>query len=153
VTANGLAAGYDYCWSVRAIDKAGNASAWSAARCTAIALDDRSMTRSSGWHLSSGTAYYLRTLTSTTHLGAAMSRSGASVARVGVVVTTCASCGKVALYVGSKLIGTVDLHSSTTRHRVVKLLPKFSLRNGTVKVKVLTSGKSVAIDGLVVSRT
>ena len=153
LTAPGLAAGYDYCWSARAIDKAGNASAWSSVRCSAVALDDRSTSRSTGWSQHSGHAYYRSTVTSTSRKGASLSRTGVSADRLGVVVTTCSSCGKVAIYVGSKRIGTIDLHSSSTHRRVVKLLPVFSLRSGTVKVKVLTAGKTVAIDGLVISRT
>jgi hypothetical protein len=36
ITQAGLARGYRYCWSVRAIDIAGKASAWSHAKCAAI---------------------------------------------------------------------------------------------------------------------
>lgn len=153
LTASGLVTGYDYCWSVRAVDKAGNASAWSGARCTAVALDDRSLARSSGWSLHSGSAYYHRTVTSTSRSGALLKRSGVAADRLGVVATTCATCGKVEIYLGAKRIGTIDLHSSSARHRVVKLLPRFRLRSGTVTIKVLSSSRPVPIDGLVASRT
>jgi hypothetical protein len=153
LTATGLAAGYDYCWSVRATDVAGNTGAWSPARCTAIALDDRALSAGSQWKRLSGSAYYAQTVTTTTAKGATLARSGASVDRIGVVATTCGSCGQVALYVGSTRIGALDLGASGLHHRVVKLLPSLGLRSGTVSLKVLTSGKTVAIDGLVLSRT
>ena len=153
VTASGLRAGSDYCWSVRATDVAGNTGAWSAARCTAVALDDRSLSASSGWRRGSGSSYYEQTITSATRSGAKLTRTHASVDRLGVVATTCPSCGKVAVYVGSGRIGTVDLHAAGTHHRVLTMLPAFALRSGTVSVQVVTSGKSVAIDGLLLSRT
>ena len=154
LTAGGLQAGYDYCWSVRAADVAGNTGAWSPPRCTAVALDDRSLaTSTSGWHRGTGTAYYDHTVTTTSAKNAAVHRTGVTLDRAGVVATTCPSCGEVAVYVGSTRIGTVDLHASGTHHKTIKLLPAFRLRSGTVTIKVLSSGKPVAVDGLVVSRT
>jgi hypothetical protein len=150
---SGLQAGKDYCFSIRATDGANNTGAWSAARCVAVALDDRALSASAGWHRQTGTAYYLHTITSSTQKGAALSRTGASVDRVGVVATTCPSCGSVALYVGSTKIGSVSLRSATIHHKVIKLLPTFLLRSGTVSVKVLSAGKSVGIDGLLLSRS
>jgi hypothetical protein len=149
-TVSGLAAGYTYCLRVKATDKAGNAG-YSAARCFDVALDDRSLSRSSGWSLGTGSAYYTGTITSTTKYGATLARSGSVTDRVGVVAKTGPGYGTVGLYVGSTLIGKISLAASTVHYRAVLLLPKFALRSGTVSVKVLTSGKPVAIDGLVVS--
>lgn len=73
--------------------------------------------------------------------------------RVGIVATKCASCGIVGVYVGSTLIGKLNLYASATDYRQVILLPKFGYRTGTVTVKVLTSGKTIQIDGLSISRT
>jgi hypothetical protein len=154
VTASGLQAGYDYCWSVRATDTADNTGAWSAPRCTAVALDDRALaTSASGWHRGSGSAYYEHTVTTASRKGAVLHRTGATLDRVGVVATTCPTCGAIAVYVGRTRIGTVNLHAAATHRKVIKVLPKFRLRSGTVSVKVLSSGKTVAIDGLVLSRT
>jgi hypothetical protein len=153
VTAAALAPGYTYCWSVRAVDHAGNTSAWTAPRCTAITLDDRSLSRSSGWSLVTGTAYYLHTATTTKTRGATLSRSTArSLRHVGIVATTCPTCGTVAIYVAGALIGTVNLAASTTHTQVIKLLAAGG-RTGTVVLKVTSSGRLVAIDGLVVSHS
>jgi hypothetical protein len=153
LTSSALVAGYDYCWSVRAIDRAGNTGAWSRPKCTAIALDDRSLARSSGWTLRTGSVYYANTATTTTRKGAYLTRTHAAVDRIGLVATTCSSCGQVAVYVGSTRVGLVSLYSSSTHYRVLKLLPVFGLRSGTVSVKVSSSGKLLAVDGLVLSRT
>ena len=153
VTATGLAPGQDYCYSVRAVDGAGNTSPWSGSRCTAIPLDDRSLTRSSGWKQATGHAYYAATITTSTAKGATLTRTKADVDRIGVVATTCAKCGSVSVYVGAHQVGTISLHSSGAHHQVLKSLPTFSTRSGTVKLTVTTSGKTVAIDGLLLSRT
>jgi hypothetical protein len=154
LTQSGLAKGYDYCWSVRAIDRAGNASAWSANRCTAIALDDRLLAAAtSGWTRASNTAWWNSTATTTKTLNARLTRTSAQLDRVGIVATKCASCGIVGIYVGSTLIGKINLYAASTHYRQLILLPRFSYRTGTVTVKVLTSGKTIQIDGLTVSRT
>lgn len=153
VTATGLAQGVDYCFSVRAVDKAGNASDWSASRCTAVALDDRALAASAGWHRGTGRAYFAHTITTTTRRGAKLTRTHVSLDRVGVVATTCPTCGQVALYVGATRIGTLNLHAAGTHHKVIELLPVFDLRSGTVSVQVLSTRRSVQIDGLVISRS
>jgi hypothetical protein len=154
VTATGLSAGKDYCYSVRAVDAAGNASSWSGSRCTTMPLDDHSLAKSDGWQRDTGHSYYAGTITSTTKQGATLTRANASsIDRIDVLATTCAKCGKVSVYVGSHHIGTIDLHAGSTHHQVLKSLPTFSARSGTVTLKVVTSGRSVAIDGLLLSRS
>ena len=153
LTARRLGAGETYCWSVRAVDQAGNAGEWSPARCTAIALDDRALSASRGWHRATGKGNYQATITTTTLKGAKLTRTHASLDRVGVVATTCRTCGKVEVSVGSTRIGTVNLHAAGTHHEVIKLLPAFRQRAGTITVTVLTARRNVTIDGLVISRS
>lgn len=85
LTQTGLQQGYDYCWSVRAVDQAGNTSAWSADKCTAMALDDRSMTTgTSGWTRARGSAWWNGTATTTTTKDATLTRTGAQLGQVGI---------------------------------------------------------------------
>jgi hypothetical protein len=148
-----VAAGYDYCFQVRAVDRAGNVSGWSSSKCTAAALDDRALKASTGWARRTGRAYYLGTVTSGTQKGATLSKSGLALDRLAVVVTKCSGCGSIAVFVGSKKVGTVNLSASVTKNKVIVTFPRFSFRTGTVTLKVLSSGKKVLIDGLGVSRT
>jgi hypothetical protein len=53
----------------------------------------------------------------------------------------------------SHRIGTINLRSSQTKHQVLKSLPTFSTRSGTVRLTVTSAGKTVAIDGVLLSRT
>ena len=58
------------------------------------------------------------------------------------------------MYLGSSLLRTVSLYSSTTQYRRVIAVTVFpTLRSGTVTLKVSTSGHTVIIDGLGVSRS
>ena len=148
-----LAAGVDYCVSVRARDLAGNVSGWSVPRCVARALDDRSMVAGAGWTRSPGTSYYLRTITASSTVGRVLTRSGARLDRVGIVATRCATCGIVGVYVGVTLIGEINLASAPTRRQQLVMLGPFSARLGTVTIKTLTAGKLVQVDGLLISRT
>jgi hypothetical protein len=148
-----LALGRNYCVQVRSRDGAGNASGWSPSRCVARALDDRALTPSAAFLRKTGTGFYNGTYTSTATLSATVVRTGAHLDRVGIVATKCSTCGIVGVYVSGVLIGKVNLYSATMKRQQVLLLPRFSMRTGTVTVKVLSSGKAVQMDGLLISST
>jgi hypothetical protein len=149
---NGASAGSTYCVSARARDEAANLGAWSAERCWAVPLDDRSLVRSAGWSTGTGSAYYRGTHTTTTRKGATLTRTGVQAKRYALVATRCSTCGKVAIYSGTRLLKTVSLYSATTRPRYVVTWSS-AYRIGTVRVQVVSSGKTVQIDGLGVSRS
>jgi len=147
-----LLRGYTYCFHMRGTDKVANTSGWTTPRCAAIPLDDRDLADSSGWTPKSITGWFRGTAMYTKTYGASLAVTGVSLDRVGVVALKCSTCGVVGIYVGTTLVRQVDLHSSTSVRAVIPLAP-FSPRYGTVKLKVLSTGKSVYIDGLGVSRT
>lgn len=89
----------------------------------------------------------------TKHLGAKLTRAGAMARRIAVVATRCAGCGSIGIYAGPTLIGTVNLAYKSTARKTLFLLPAFSLRTATITIRVLSSGKTVEIDGLGISRT
>jgi hypothetical protein len=146
-----LARGTTYCYAVDATDHAGNVSPWTASRCTARPLDDRDLARSGGWTALKPSGYYSGTALSSTKLGSILSVAGAKVKRIALVAKKCPTCGVVGVYVGSKLISKVNLKASATSRAVI-VLPAFALTSGTVKLKVLSSGKLVLIDALGLSR-
>lgn len=144
--------GYEYCFSVQARDKVGNLSAWSADRCVAIALDDRSLSASAGWTRATASGSYKSTVTSTTKAGISLSRS-VQTRRVTLVVTRCASCGQVAVYLAGVKIGTVSTYAATTQRQVKIALPvQAAVRSGALVLKSVTAGKQVIIDGVALGR-
>jgi hypothetical protein len=148
----GLAGGWTYCVSTRARNRAGQLSAWTGGRCLTRAMDDRRLAASSGWTSRTGSSYLQGTYQATKQKGATLSRSGAIVRRVGVVATTCPTCGVVAVLVDGKRVGRINLSSPVFRRGQVRMLPAFKRQHARVSLKVFSTGKTVQVDGLVLSR-
>jgi hypothetical protein len=142
-------AGTEYCFSVRARDLAGNLSAWSADRCTASPLDDRSLSSTAARLTSS--AYYRATFSRTTSAGVPLSRTGVTATRVGIVATSCTSCGAVDVTLAGKYLGRVNLRASSTHYRQSFWLPGFPLRSGTLVLRSVSSAQ-VLLDGALTVR-
>ncbi len=153
VVSQTLAVGGTYCYSVRAHNLANQTGPWSPARCVTRPTDDRALTASAGWTRSLDSRFYASTLTSSTKAGASLTLSGAQVSRLTLLATRCPTCGTVGVYVGTARVGKIDLAATTTQRQVLFTMPLFSYRTGTVTVKVLSSGRTVQIDGLALSRT
>jgi uncharacterized delta-60 repeat protein len=142
--------GRTYCFAVRARDWAGNVGSWSTPRCTAVPLDDRAMTGGAAWDAAGGRADYLRTLRVSDRAGDTLS-APVAFRRLALLVRTCDGCGKVRVLLDGKVLGTVDLDAGRTRHLL--LLPVGSgatLRTGTLRLRQVSGGKEVAIDGVAV---
>jgi hypothetical protein len=151
-TLSGVAGGYTYCFSARARDRAGNLSAWSAPRCSAVALDDRSLTASSGWARNTGSAFYRGTATTTSSPGATLTLAGIQTRHIYLVATRCPTCGIVGLWWNGALVDMVNLYAPTTSLRAVVATITFpSVRTGTLTVGALTS-KTVQVDGVALTR-
>jgi hypothetical protein len=146
-----LAAGQTRCLSVRAADNAGNWSAWSSSRCVGRAVDDRALSRSAGWARLDDASAYAGGVTASVRDGATLSLPGARGRRVGVLVGTGPDGGRIAVYLGRHLVGRLSLGSSTLTASRLLMLPAFAPRSGTLRVVVLTRGRAVRIDGVVVS--
>jgi hypothetical protein len=147
------AKGYTYCLSARARDRAGNVSGWTTPRCTAVALDDRSLTGSTGWTRGTGTGFYAGTVTTTTRNGAVLTRTGVQARRISLVATTCAGCGSVGVYWNGTLLKTITLSAtSTTNRRLITIAAFGTTKTGTLTIKMLNTGRA-RIDGLATSRT
>jgi hypothetical protein len=149
------AAGNEYCFSVRARDVIGNVSDWSGERCVVVPLDDRALgAGSKAWSRKSSPAAYLGTTTVTSTKDAKLTLSGAKVRQIALVVGTCSSCGKIAVYLNGTLWRTIDTHSGSTKSKVVLVVPPFALKSATIVLKdVSASSKHLVIDGIGVSRT
>jgi hypothetical protein len=147
-----LGFGTTYCFSVRARDAAANVSAYSAPRCTAKPLDDRSLKAKGNWKKKTGSAYYAGTFVKTKSEGAKLIRKGAVAGRCALVATKGKHYGKVGIYYNGKLVKTVKLSAKHKTNRVIIALPSLT-KTTKIQIKVLTSGKKVLIDGLVLARS
>jgi hypothetical protein len=141
--------GMSYRAAVTAYDKAGNPSVDTGATVvTAVPLDNRALSASKHWTLVKGSAYTHGVISRTTTYGATL-RHTMSGNTLGLVATTCKTCGTVGVYVGNHLLKQVDLHSASTHNQRIITIPiKDNPATLQVTLKVLSHDKPVDIDGL-----
>ena len=145
--------GYTYCFSAQARDTLDALSMWTAETCTAIPLDDRSLTRSGSWTSGTGSGYYRSTYRRSASYGAKLTRTHVVAKRIALLAKTCSTCGSVKVYWGSTLIKTINLYSRTTVKKKLLTVKTFtSGRSGTLSIRISSHGKKVIIDGLAVRR-
>jgi hypothetical protein len=142
--------GSEYCFSVRARDHAGNVSGFTANKCAAIPLDDRSLAASAGWKNLKGKAFFNGTARSTLKKGATLTRKGAIKGRAALVVDKGRNFGTIAVLYNGKVVKTFSLAATRTKTKVVLALPR--INKGTVVIIKATSTKLVEIDGLLLAR-
>jgi uncharacterized protein YjbI with pentapeptide repeats len=144
--------GYHYCFETRVADAAGNDTGWGAPRCVDTPTDDRNavVKYSAHWTKSAAAGWLGSTKSATRTLNSTVTVAGAAkYRRVGLVATTCRTCGTVAVYIGAKKVGTINLHSATTVARTAVTLPRFAAgKTGVLKFVVTSTGKPVTIDGV-----
>lgn len=151
-TFGGMRVGTQYCFEVRAHDRAGNISRWSAQRCVARALDDRALrTVTGGWSRPRSSRYYASTYTSTYAHNAKLALSSVTASRIALLATVCRGCGEVRAYIGGHYVATINLRSSRWRTHVFVLSRPFAQHKGTLTLRTVTRGKLVRIDGLAVA--
>jgi hypothetical protein len=81
--------------------------------------------------------------------GASLVVTGVRTKRVTLLATKCFECGRVGVFLGKKLLKSVDLgFDGLSKMQVVPIATFSAVRTGTIRIKVLTSGKPVSIDGL-----
>jgi hypothetical protein len=147
--------GTSYCFKVRARDKVGNVSAYSAQKCTTIPLLSSALTYSSGWTKVNNTNAYGGFYYKTTTHGATVGRSTITGAHSLVLLaTTCSTCGSVQFKWNGTAVATFNLTSSTTKYKQAIVLKTFTTAsNGTLQLVVTSAaGKPVYIEGLAVQK-
>lgn len=144
--------GRTYCFSARAIDRAGNRSARSTA-CTTLAVDDARLQAAPGWRrVADAPGYYRDTYSTATRTGTELMRRDVTVRRIALLAPRCSSCGAVEIRFRKHVVGRVDLSASRDRRsRFIRVAKFSSARHGTVKVVVTSSGRATKVDGLALS--
>ncbi|MCX7832475.1 MAG: hypothetical protein N2440_06215 [Actinobacteria bacterium] len=158
--------GLTYYFRVRAKDKAGNISPWSAVKSTSIPYDDTNslFTLSSGWKKASGPYRFLGSSSYTTLKGKYFKlKQGIklySVKEVAIIVTKSPYGGKANVYLNGKLIKTIDTYASKNTYRVPIIIKTYTTPTTIYDLRVVTTGTKntyskgyfVDIDGVGVRR-
>lgn len=137
---------------VRARDNAGNVSVYKA-KTTAYPLDDATGTAVNFTKLSglTGQGYYLDTVARSTTANATLTAPASTVGikRVGLLVTKGPSYGSIEVLFNGTSLGTFNTAAATVQKRQLISLPPFATATtGTLKVRVVSPGARVEIDGL-----
>jgi PKD repeat protein len=146
--------GSTYCLQVRATNIAHQTGAWSATHCTAVPLDDRDLAHDGRWRkVSDAQDYFMGTALVARDRGAALSRSVTGT-RVSLLVTKRSNGGRVLVYRNDHLVKRVSLKATTTRSmQLVTIASSKTVTTARYTVVVVSRGRPVTIDGMVVSRS
>ncbi len=118
----------------------------SAGRCLTLPVDDRSLKASAGWKKQSSSSAFAKTLRVATKKGKTLTLSGARGGHVTVLARAVKNGGTVGVYVNGRKIATITLSAKRTTAKKYDYAVS-GLVGGTVKLKVLSKGKPVTIDG------
>jgi hypothetical protein len=145
--------GESNCWRARVRDTDQRVSEWGGG-CTTLPHDDKVLERSGGWSTVRDDRYYLGRATTATKRGAELTID-VDTGSLGILATTCPSCGTIEIYVGGELSETVSLR---TKKRHDRRLVYWSDNGeggffqedgyGHIVIKVASSGRRVTIDGV-----
>jgi hypothetical protein len=141
--------GYTYCFRARSRDALGGVSAFGRETCAARPVDERVLRRRGPWTAGTNSKAYLGTYLRATKRGASLSRAGAGVKQIWLVVTKCPGCGVVDVYVGGTRVARLNLSAARTmRQQVVRAVTLPSPRSGVVTLRVASARRLVVIEGL-----
>lgn len=144
-----MAAGTQYCISVRARDQSGNTSAWTANTCVGRAADDRALNGPAERRANSH--YYEHTYTRVAGSRSMVQLANVTTRHVALVVTTCRSCGTIDVYLAHRYLGRISTHAAATHYQQIRWLHPTNDHTGTLKLKPISSSPTY-IDGLITTR-
>jgi hypothetical protein len=140
------------CTRVRAVDRDGNASAFTSQRCQSAPLSVTSLSRGSGWALGRSRSVYSGYYAASVRAGAVLSVAHVTGARLAVLANAGPRAGTISVYLGKRLVATLPL-SRSRASAMTYLLPARAMSNATVSIRVTAPGKKgVVVTGLAVLR-
>jgi hypothetical protein len=145
--------GRTYCFEATARDRAGNrAPGWSSGRCFVLPLAGGSLEREGPWIRRTDVPGYFLDGYIQTKQRWAWARREVVAKRIVLVATRCPSCGSVAVRWRGRVVRTIDLRAATLRRSQLIEVRTFARpRRGTLRLDVVSRGKTVRIEGLGVS--
>ena len=135
--------GSTYCFSYRATDGDGNASAWTADRCVSVQLAPIVLRRTSGWVKASidGAVRSQRT-------GAALTLAPVAARRIVLTALTGPDYGRIEARWNGQLLRTIDLNARKRQKTAFELAAFPALRRGTLTLTVASAHGAVTISAL-----
>ena len=149
-----VGAGETVCASVRAVDGAGNRSAWSKERCATRPFDETALRKEGKWKKVRGKRYSGHHALQAKRPGASLNFLLGRASKVKVLAGRCSACGKLAVEVRGHRRKVIDLSKTEKRRsRVTVFNAKWPKRkDGRLRLIALGGGQ-VRVDGVAVWRT
>lgn len=145
---SGLRPGSTYCFSVQALDHAGNTSPWTAQTCTSTVADDRALNPVGGWTRTAGTGYFAGSALQTSKRLAELRFADARADQVWLLATTCPRCGTVSLSNNGVYSRPMSLRSTARRDRILIRVPLAFRLSGRISIWKWSKAGKVIIDGI-----
>jgi len=143
--------GSSHCFTVQAVDKAGNLGHRSEERCTTVPLDDTALDGAK-WKRIAKAGAFNQTATVTKRKGRKLVLAGVHARHLELIVAKARKGGKVKVTWNGTLLKRISLKGKGGQV-TVPLADFGSVRTGTLKVKVVSKdGRKVSVDGLVVGK-
>jgi hypothetical protein len=143
--------GTSYCFRVRANERSGFRSAWTAPRCTSVPVSvlNPTMRGRGGWRYFRAPGRFLNAFGLSVRRGASLGLNGVRATRLALVATKCPRCGTANVYWNKRLLASVRLTSSSLLYKQIIEVGSFTTQQrGSVRIVVTSRGKPVAIEGL-----
>ncbi len=135
-------------FSAQGRDSLGNQDSTPATRTFTMPVNNTAL-KGKGWTKAKHKGHFLKTFSKTKKKGAVLKYRSSSIKRVALVVTKGKRYGVVKVYLGKHLLKKVSLAAKRTKKKKLVNIARFSTaRAGTVKVRVVSKGKPVVIEGL-----
>ena len=145
----GLRSG-DHSFRARAVDRAGNVSAWSAAASFTVPKDLRARR---GWTTRSRAGAFDRSVVTTRRRGARLVIRTAAVGELRLYAATSPRAGVVRVRVGRTRWRRVDLSGPRKAQQEFVVIDRYQgTRKGKVEIRVVSRGKPVTLDAVVARR-
>lgn len=133
-------------FSARAIDRAGNASAWSTPFEFAV---PKNLGRARGWARKRGAAYFDGDVLTTAARGTRLVLPKQEVGELRLYAPTAPSYGRIRIKVGQTAWRVVDLGRAKAARREIVVIDRFEgTRVGRIHVEVLSRNKPVLLDAI-----
>jgi hypothetical protein len=148
--------GTTYCWTVGATDGVGHVAPALeprplSGRCRNVPLDDRALPRSRGWKGVTGSRYYRGTALIAHERGATLRLRHVTARTVGLLLWRSPSAGLLRVDFAGRTVN-LDLGSRHLRRKLGYPVLFDREHTGTLTLTVLSQGRPVILDGVVVSR-
>jgi hypothetical protein len=142
----GLKAG-THIFAVAARDVSGNIDASAATRTFTVPLDDPKLEHKGDWKISKASGAYGGDYSKSSTKGDKLTYSVHDIKKIVLVVSTGKKLGPVKVYLGDKLLKTIDLEGKS-HTKVLKTAASFSgPKSGKLKI-VVAKNKQVRIEGV-----